>query len=209
MHRKANLISPMAGFSLLSVSASVASGTQTQGNLKVVHRYVLFAAMALALCAPARADIIWDWSYSSNQFTGSGTLTTDSTLTSGTYEILDISGTMGTRLSPGVIQLLFPPNTYLSNDNLLGPSQPQLDSSGLAFSTLGSGPYFNISYVGLGNYKAQDPTIADNGQGTFSAVMEIPEPATAVLIVPTLLAFALFVRCRNVKVRKTNSGKPA
>jgi hypothetical protein len=102
-----------------------------------VRRSVLAAGLALPFYAASlRADMTWDWSYSSNQFTGSGTLTTDSTLTSGTYEILDISGTMGTRAKPGLIQYIFPPDNYLSNDNLLAPSQPQLDSFGVAFATV-------------------------------------------------------------------------
>ena len=72
-----------------------------------VDRSILVAALALVFCAPALpADITWDWGYSSNQFTGSGTLTTESTLTTGLggftgYRIVGISGIMDLSLIQG------------------------------------------------------------------------------------------------------------
>jgi hypothetical protein len=174
-----------------------------------VCRSILVAALAVVFCAPALpADITWDWSYSSNQFTGSGTLTTESTLTTGPggytgYRILDISGTIGTGVIPDLITSLLPPGGYQSNDNLLGPSQPQLDSiGGLSFTSNGTHSLVNISYPGSPLYLARTSVINDNGAGVFSAIRETPEPTTAVLIVPTLLAFALFVRRRKVHAHK-------
>jgi hypothetical protein len=87
-----------------------------------VDRSILVAALALVFCAPALpADSTWDWGYSSNQFTGSGTLTTESTLTTGLsgytgYQIVSMSGIFDLNLITG----LLPPAGYLSNDNLLG-----------------------------------------------------------------------------------------
>jgi hypothetical protein len=172
-----------------------------------VGRSILVAALAVVFCAPALpADITWDWSYSSNQFTGSGTLTTESTLTTGPggytgYRILDISGTIGTGVIPDLITSLLPPGGYQSNDNLLGPSQPQLDfPGGVSFQTTGS--IYNIDYPSSPLYEARNSQGAfDNGAGTFSARIETPEPATAVLMVPSLVAFALFVRRRNLNAR--------
>jgi hypothetical protein len=199
MHPKAGSISLMARFPSPSVSASVASGARTQGNRRVVQRYVLFAAIALVLCAPARADMIWEWTYSGNQWTGSGELITESTLTdiSGFtgYLILGMSGTWD---SLPIIYLL-PPANFFNNDNLLSPSQPQLDSFGLAFGNTDSN--YNISYAGPG-YQAFGAGFADNGQGIFSATaVATPEPATAVLVGPIVLAFALFVRHRKIKAQ--------
>ena len=71
-----------------------------------VDRSILVAALAVVFCAPALpADITWDWSYSSNQFTGSGTLTTDSTLTTGVggftgYRIVEHVGYFRHRRDP-------------------------------------------------------------------------------------------------------------
>jgi hypothetical protein len=172
-----------------------------------VDRSILVAALALVFCAPALpADITWDWSYSSNQFTGSGTLTTDSTLTTGVggfmgYRILDISGTIGTGVIPDLITGLLPPGGFQSNDNLLGPSLPQLDfPGGVSFSTTGG--LYNIDYPGSPLYEARNSLgVTDTGAGTFAARIETPEPATAVLMVPSLVAFALFVRRRNINAR--------
>ncbi len=159
-------------------------------------RRALFGIALMFFAPPLHADLVWDWSYSSNQFTGNGTLTTESTLTTGIsgftgYQIDNISGVFDLNLITG----LLPPAGYLSNDNLLGPSQPQLDSiGGLSFTTNGSVSFVNISYPGSPLYLAQTTVIDDNGGGIFTAIVETPEPATAVLIGWTLLLFALIVR---------------
>ncbi|MGA7411916.1 MAG: hypothetical protein WBW33_15665 [Bryobacteraceae bacterium] len=173
-----------------------------------VDRSILVAALAVVFCAPALpTDLTWDWSYSSNQFSGMGTLTTNPTVTTGIggfmgYRIVDISGVFGTGVIPDLITGLLPPGGFQSNDNLLGPSQPQLDSiGGLSFSTNGTLGAVNIDYPGSPLYEARNSQITDNGAGAFTARIETPEPATAVLMAPTLLAFALFVRRRNIKAR--------
>ncbi len=115
------------------------------------------------------------------------------------YQIVSMSGIFDLSLITG----LLPPAGYQSNDNLLGPSQPQLDSiGGLSFTSNGTHSLVNISYPGSPLYLARTSVINDNGAGVFSAIRETPEPTTAVLIVPTLLAFALFVRRRKVHAHK-------
>ncbi len=178
-----------------------------------VDRSILVAALAVAFCVPALpTDLTWDWSYSSNQFSGMGTLTTNPTVTTGPagftgYQIIGISGVFGSGVIPDLITILLPPGGYQSNDNLLGPSQPQLDfPGGVSFNTTGG--TYNIDYPGSPLYEARNTQIADNGAGIFTAVLQTPEPATAVLMVPTLLAFALFVRRRNINARPRSLVSP-
>ena len=158
---------------------------------------VLSACLLMLFCAPAlRANMIWDWSYTGNQWRGSGELITDSTLTTGTlitgYQILSMSGVW----AGDSIDELLPPLSFLSNDNLLSLSTPQLSGSGLAFSH----PDFlyNIAWSGSGNfYKASRPGFSDDGLGSFSATLASPEPAPSVLLGTTLLGLALFLLHRN------------
>jgi hypothetical protein len=147
------------------------------------------------VCAPALpADVVWDWSYDGNQYSGSGTFDTESTLTTGLsgftgYRILSISGTWD---GTGINDLL-PPFGYASNDNLLALSTPQLSLNGVAFET--SDGFFDIHYTGsLNNYKVENPVLDDNGQGTFAATVETPEPTTTVLMGSALLVLGLLVR---------------
>jgi hypothetical protein len=170
-----------------------------------VGRFILIAALAVVFCAPALpANITWDWSYSSNLYTGSGTLETEPTTVTilgfTAYPIVSMTGTWGADAVTG----LLPINTVGSNDNLLGVSIQKLSVFGVAFNTAADGPA-NIYHNGLTFYKGTSLLGgADNGAGTFSAVETstgTPEPATVVLIGSTLLMLALFVRHRNINAR--------
>jgi hypothetical protein len=162
---------------------------------------LVLSAGFLMFCAPVLWAGLWDWSYTGNQWAGSGQLTTDSGLTTTTgifgftgYRILDITGTFNSLPITG----LLPPLNFLSNDNLLSLTTPQLSVNGLAFTN--SDNLYNISYSGsLNNYTATsaNPFFSDNGRGTFIATPEVPEPASAMLIVPALLVSALLIRHRK------------
>ncbi len=159
-------------------------------------RYALFVGFALIFSTTAlRADLVWDWSYSSNIYSGSGIFDTESTLTTGLsgftgYQIISMSGTW----DAGPIDQLLGPLSYQNNDNLLAVSTPQLSLVGLAFQA-NNGP-FNISSTGTNKYEVRNAFFDDNGQGVFAAATETAEPATTVLIGSSLLALALFVRHR-------------
>ena len=100
----------------------------------------LSIALGLAITgasSSARADLLWDFSYTGTGLTGtgaaapaisaSGQLTTTDTLVGGAYTITGITGmrngvAISALLAPGVIQ---------GNDNLLFPSAPPLTNNGL------------------------------------------------------------------------------
>src|SRR5690242_8487036 len=53
---------------------------QSKSRLRYAPSLAAFGAFAVLACAPAlRAGVIWNWSYSSDVYTGSGTFTTEST----------------------------------------------------------------------------------------------------------------------------------
>ena len=162
-----------------------------------MKRYALLAGFALMFGVSAlHADQLWDWSYEGNQWSGSGTFDTESTLTTGTsgftgYLIVGISGTWNSE----PITLLLPPAGFQNNDNLLAISAPQLSLGGVSFNNADT--TYNIAFSGsLNNYTATsaNPFFTDNGLGTFSATEVVPEPATSALIGSSLLLFALLVR---------------
>jgi len=150
---------------------------------------------------------MWEWSFSSDLYTGNGTLETDSTTVTlfgfTGYPIVSITGTWDGDAITG----LLPFNTVGSNDNLLGNSIQLLSTFGMAFLSAADGPV-NIFHNGLTFYRGTSVAGgSDNGLGTFLATESAaPEPATAILIIPTLLGLALFVRHRK---RRLSTMHPA
>ncbi len=164
-------------------------------------RSALSIGLTLMVCVPAlHADQLWDWSFESLNWSGSGTFETESTVTTGVsgftgYLIDDISGTWNSE----PITLLLPAGGFQNNDNLLAVSAPQLSLlGGVSFENADS--IYNIAYSGsLNNYVATsaNPFFTDDGLDTFSATEVVPEPATTVLSGWATLALALVVRHRK------------
>jgi hypothetical protein len=159
-----------------------------------IHRFTLFifriaviGMFVLAGSAALRADILWDWTYVSPLYTGAGTLTTGDAPSSGSsYLITSFSGNWNSDLITGLLS----PGIIGGNDNLVAENAPQLDGSGLSFST--AVDQFNIFRVDAVNYGAFGFSSAfDSGQGQFAATQEapaVPESSTTSLI---LLGFGL------------------
>jgi hypothetical protein len=137
---------------------------------------VATAAFALLLSSPAlHASTIWNWTYSSNIYSGSGTFTTDSITTSvGGFTGYLIESATGTWNG---LPVTLAPNAFGGNDDLLGASSPFLDDNGATFMT--SADSFNIYYNGFG-YQAYGAIGApDNANGQFFARVTTPTPAAA------------------------------
>jgi hypothetical protein len=126
---------------------------------------------------PSFASVIWDWTYTSTAYSGSGTMSTGSTTAPSTdfYLVTDITGTWNNVPITG----LAPSGTFGGNDNFLAPSLPQLDFSGLAFTTE-TGEY-NMFYNGS-QYEVclTAGCTGGVGPGSFSAtIATTPEPSFA------------------------------
>jgi hypothetical protein len=134
-----------------------------QTNQTVVSQPDLTTQIAAAPQLVANdAPLLWDWTYSSTVYSGSGTLSTDGVGNPQTIETFT-----GTWNGEAITALLAPGNIG-GNDNLLAAPPPQLDGSGLSFST--NSDQFNIFRVSAVNYGAFGFNgIFDGGTGLFSA----------------------------------------
>ena len=147
-----------------------------------------------AISSQAQGTITWNWNYSSDIFSGSGTLTTQNDITSNTYGIYYsgsgylIVGIAGT-FNGNPITSLLPQGSIGNNDNyLLGVSQPQVDGWGFSFSTTMTS--FNIAYTHSGSYLAENFTQTDNNGQQFIAIQAVPEPS-----IITLAALGSVILC--------------
>jgi len=105
----------------------------------------LLAAIAatLALCAPAHATRLWNWSYSGSGISASGAFTTtDTPDASGFYRITGVTGQRNgvaiTELTPAGAAI--PGNEPYTVDDLVRVAGPQLTVDGLGFA-LADGSY--------------------------------------------------------------------
>lgn len=103
----------------------------------------------LAWVPGAQAGLLWGYSYSGLGVSGSGYLTTSSTLNAGAYQITGISGNRG--LLP--VETLLAAGTYgasgggvLISDNLLYPGSPSLGFGG--FTVSAGTDLYNVYYTG-------------------------------------------------------------
>jgi hypothetical protein len=110
-------------------------------------------ALGLAAASPARAETLWDWSYSAPGIAASGTLTTaDMADSQGFYLITGISGMRNGETITGLqrVGTAIPGNEGYPVDNLIRATAPQMTSHGFGFSTSG-GNYANPFYASFLN----------------------------------------------------------
>ncbi len=105
--------------------------------------------LVIALCAPAHATLLWDWSYGGDGISASGTFTTaDTPDASGFFDITGISGLRNgvaiTGLQPTGTAI--PGNEPYAVDNLVRVAGSQLTVNGFGFS-LADGTYSNPFYA--------------------------------------------------------------
>lgn len=169
-----------------------------------VARVAALLAGALIFSAPAlRADIVWDWTYSSGLYTGSGTFTTGSTTTTtGDFTGYLISAITGAWNNNAITSLLAA-NTIGGNDNLLLLNSPYVDVNGLGFAT--SADNFNI--FSNTQIQAQGSHSKADVNGIFSVVQQgggitTPEPAAALLVITGLGLMALSVGLRRFRLHR-------
>ncbi len=143
----------------------------------------MYSLVLLAGLFPAQSSfgstITWDWTYTSDGYSGGGSFTTASTTVSGTSEYLvsDVTGIWNGAEITGIATR----GSFGGNDNLIFASLPQLDFSGLAFTTA-TGEY-NMFYTGS-KYEVCLTVACTGGvsPGMFSATpAPVPEPSFAIL----------------------------
>jgi hypothetical protein len=184
---------------------------------------VVFGGLALiALQAPARADIIWNFSYNATldipynplyasnpdgALTASGQLITTA-LGANKYSITDITGTYN-----GLAMSLIAAGLYAGNDNLLYPAGFAggayfLDGLGFSFMAGGQPVNFYAGFHGLYDTATEDASyeISDNGAFTISpAQIAVPEPSSIALFGAALAALAGFGLMRRRKAASSRS----
>ena len=142
-------------------------------------RRLLIAAAILAIQGkPAEAFLLWNWSYSGNEVSASGTFTTnDAPDGAGFYQIVGIAGADNgvtiTGLQPTGTAI--PGNEPYAVDNLVSAAEPHLTTHGFGFS-LANGNYANPFYKGSSCYEYLSVPPYANGAGpeapvSFSAVI--------------------------------------
>jgi hypothetical protein len=142
-------------------------------------RLLLIAAVILAIQGkPPEAFLLWNWSYSGNGVSASGTFTTnDAPDGAGFYQIVGIAGAEKgvtiTGLQPTGTAI--PGNEPYVVDNLVSAAEPHLTTHGFGFS-LANGNYDNPFYKGSSCYEYLSMPPYANGAGpeapvSFSAVI--------------------------------------
>ena len=181
--------------------------------MKSALAFAVLSAICLVSAASARADTVFDFSYSGdmggNAFSGSGTITaTDNG--NGTFTAVSGSGTSteagNLTLEPaGNYNNTLAPTDVLSSDNILFPSgTPQLDTTGIVFE--GTSPpldpnsvFVNIYQNGSGytyfnNYDSFPNGSTNDVTFSLNEVSATPLPATLPLFAAGLGLFGAFSR---------------
>jgi MYXO-CTERM domain-containing protein len=190
--------------------------------------WVLVVGAFAGIVSTARAQLTWDWTYTSqtplpaesgifSSFSGSGTLTTGTTETNGFYTITSISGTWSitTAVAPfetGAQSITGLALNFVGSDHLLSASGGQLDASGLAFG-LSNGNQVQMRNVTFADFATEfsgtnpsnftqdylgDAGANPNPAVTFTAVEVAPEPSSWVLGVA---AFGLLFYLRRQRAK--------
>ncbi len=114
-----------------------------------MRRVLAALILGAALCAPARATLLWNWSYEGDGVSAAGTITTaDAPDAAGFYQIAEISGQRNgvaiTRLQ--LAGTSTPGNPGYPVDDLIRVAGPQLTKAGFGFA-LADGSYGNAFFL--------------------------------------------------------------
>jgi hypothetical protein len=164
--------------------------------------WIFLTVLFVAIAAPnVHAQTTFDFSISGPGITSTGVLT--ASLTGSDYTVTDITGSY----DGSSITELLPVETYQANDNLLYPTQPYLDFSGISFA-VGSLDY-NVFYDNTHNdcesvagyyvFIAQSATSSACGRAVDTpvsfSITATPEPTTGGLMLLGLgIVFVVVMR---------------
>ena len=131
-------------------------------------RWLVIATAILLMHGPAKASLLWNWSYNGTGVSASGTFTTnDAPDGAGFYQIVGITGADNgvtiTGLQPTGTAV--PGNEPYVIDNLVSATEPWLTKQGLGFS-LANGNYANPFYNGSIYYEYLSVPPYANGAGS-------------------------------------------
>ena len=163
-------------------------------------RLVIVAMILLMHAVPARAALLWNWSYSGNGISASGTFTTsDAPDGAGHFQIIRITGAEN---GVGITGLqstgtAIPGNEPYAVDNLVSAVEPHLTKHGFGFS-LANGNYANPFFKDSSYYEYLSVPPHVNGAGpeksvSFSAAI-VPEPSAASLMLTGLVGRISFAQ---------------
>jgi hypothetical protein len=148
----------------------------------------LIISVVLGLAANSRAELTWDWSYTSTQpgIDGSGTFTTDP-LSGGGYTVTGITGTFNgydiTGLDSSVVVLASADQTlYTPGHNGLADNG-QLSQAGIGFDTTEGGSGQGALFDYMGATDVEFDLVLGHGYGvnfTATQVVPTPEPSQAI-----------------------------
>src|SRR3954463_2481117 len=161
------------------------------------HKMMLIVAAVLwTQMQPAKANLTWNWIYSSTGIYAAGTFTTPETPNiGGFYQILGITGTDNgvTIIGLQTTGTAIPGNEPYAVDNLVNATAPQLTEHGFGFS-LANGDYANPFHSGSSYYEYLSSPPYTSGAGletpiSFAASI-VPEPSSSWIM---LTAFASLI----------------
>ena len=174
-------------------------------------RLVIAAVILLMHAVPARAALLWNWSYSGNGISASGTFTTsDAPDGAGHFQIIRITGAEN---GVGITGLqstgtAIPGNEPYAVDNLVSAVEPHLTKHGFGFS-LANGNYANPFFKDSSYYEYLSVPPHVNGAGpeksvSFSAAI-VPEPSAASLMLTGLVGRISFAQIFRVPTNLNRS----
>jgi hypothetical protein len=172
--------------------------------LKQLSLTGLTAAVLALAASNASANVVWNFSFSGNNVSGSGQIDTADYGTA--MAVTDVTGTVfDSDIGTGPFDITGL-SGYAGADNTLYLQAPFVDMGGISFTTIGGGD-FNLGLGGGGPYglvlNASDLNAGGwgNGGGVLAGStdisLDVPEPSSMALFGIALLALATLRRKRD------------